>query len=69
MLQALDVHSGTTDIRIMLDLVEVICFLQCRSLHHSEMVNAVDCTFALVSSPEVCQTGDRGRPHPTRSTN
>ena len=59
----LDVHSGTTEIRILLALVEVIRFLQCRLLHFSEMVNAVDC--ALVrseSSPEVYRTGRRGRP-------
>ena len=63
----LDVHSGATEMRIMLDLAVVIRFLQQQSLHFAEVTSRIDSTLVTTLvrrdvSPEVCRAGQRGRP-------
>ena len=59
----LDIHSGATEMRIMLDLMVVIRFLQQQSLHFADVASTIDFRISRRDvSPEVSHTYQRGRP-------
>ena len=60
----LDVHSGATEMQLMLDLMEVIVYLQVYARHYDEIVCATEASvmgWGGVPCP-VRQPGQRGRP-------
>lgn len=63
--ERLDVHSGAREIRILMELGVMIHFLQDQSCHFADVASNVVPFSALERSdgpPEVCHTGQRGRP-------
>ena len=59
----LDVHSGETGVRVLMDLGVVIRCVQFNSRHYADVASTANSAVVRgEESPEVCRRGQRGRP-------